>query len=314
MCGNKPYTFPECEIALRCNACMGGRKIRKKMFFQAQRLSSRYGSGGVVNAMISNQSTTAKNKKNDIYEFWNNRSELGVEAGTRDTVCKRLEIEAIAGYVKDGMNILDAGCGNGVTALELAECYAVNVTGFDFAEKMIEAAKEQMANKRLKGNCTFFVHELKNVGELRKTYDLVYTERALINFRSWKEQEEAIKSIIGLLKPDARYLMCENSQDALNRLNSIRLQAGLDTIKPPWHNRYLIEDEIQNIPVAGAELEEIENFASTYYFLSRVVNAWLSKREGREPAYDAPINKLALNLPPIGDVGQTKLWVWKKTG
>lgn len=309
------HAITENELTSRCNACMRDRELRKTLSFQAQKLIGKHGSEEVVNAMIGKKRSNApENEEKEVYKFWNNRAGLGIEAGTKDTVCKRLEMGAIAGYVRDGMKVLDAGCGNGVTALELAENYTVDVTGFDFAEEMVEAAKEDMSKKKLRGECKFFVHELRNVGKLRETYDLVYTERALINLQSWEEQEAAIKSIVGLLKAGARYLMCENSQDALSRLNSIRSQAGLDIIKPPWHNRYLLEDEIQNIYIPDAELEGIENFASTYYFLSRVVNAWISKCEGKEPTYDAPINKLALNLPPMGDIGQTKLWIWKKTG
>jgi hypothetical protein len=35
-------------------------------------------------------------------------------------------------------------------------------------------------------------------------------------------------------------------------------------------------------------------------------------QNGKEPEYDSPINQLALKLPPFGDIGQTKIWVWRK--
>ncbi len=247
-----------------------------------------------------------------IHEFWNSRANLGSCAGTKDTISKSLEIEAINQYVQDGMKVLDVGCGNGVTAVELSQRHAIDLQGFDYAEKMIKAAKESLKGKILKGKCVFFIHDLKDVGALQGSFHLVYTERALINLQSWEEQESTIRSILCLLKPSGRYLMCENSQDALDRLNALRTQVGLDDISPPWHNRYFREAQVENILVADVKLECIENFASTYYIFSRVVNAWLSKREGKEPTYDAAVNKLALNLPPIGDFGQTKLWVWKK--
>ncbi|MCD4754762.1 MAG: class I SAM-dependent methyltransferase [Deltaproteobacteria bacterium] len=251
-------------------------------------------------------------EKGEIHKFWNSRANLLLEAGTKDIISKRLGMQAIAKYVQDGMKVLDVGCGNGVTALELVERHAIDITGFDYAEEMIKAANENLTKKKLTGKCVFFVHDLKNVGVMRGAFDLVYTERTLINLQSWEEQESAIRTIVGLLRPNARYLMCENSQDALDRLNAMRAQAGLDVINTPWHNRYLREDEVESILLTDAKIECIENFSSTYYFLSRIVNAWLSRREGKEPAYDATINKLALNLSPIGDVGQTKLWVWKK--
>ena len=53
-------------------------------------------------------------------------------------------------------------------------------------------------------------------------------------------------------------------------------------------------------------------YSSTYYFLSRVVNAWEAAQSGKDPDYDAPVNQLALKLPPIGDFGQGRLWLWRK--
>lgn len=52
--------------------------------------------------------------------------------------------------------------------------------------------------------------------------------------------------------------------------------------------------------------------ASTYYLLSRLINAKLAAQEGREPAYDSPINQMTLRLPVIGNFGQHRLWVIRK--
>jgi hypothetical protein len=43
-----------------------------------------------------------------------------------------------------------------------------------------------------------------------------------------------------------------------------------------------------------------------------VANAWLAARENKDPDYEAPINQLALLLPPIGKFGQGRLWLWRK--
>ena len=121
-----------------------------------------------------------------------------------------------------------------------------------------------------------------------------------------------IEHIAGLLIEGGKFLMCENSQDGLNSINELRVNIGLSKIEPPWHNRYLNDAEVEELSVPGLVLEDVEYFSSTYYFLSRVVNAWLAIKKAKEPCYDHPVNHLALELPPIGKLGQTRLWIWRK--
>ncbi len=251
-------------------------------------------------------------KKQDIQEFWNRRAHLELKAGTNDINAKTLEMEAISKYVSNGMKVLDVGCGNGITAITIAKRYAVQIEAFDYAEKMIEYAKKSLSKENLKGKIHFFVDSVKGLNNISEKFDLVYTERVLINLQSWDEQKAVISNILNLLKKPGLYLMCENSHDALQRLNALRLQVGLKGIDPPWHNRYIHENEVDSLLFEDAVLEKIENFSSTYYFISRVINAWMAKEEGKEPDHDSPLNKLALQLLPIGDVGQTKMWIWRK--
>ena len=82
------------------------------------------------------------NFRDDVRAFWNRRAGLGAWAGTRDVIAKQLEIIAISSHVKDGMRILEVGCGNGITAIEIARRFAVSVLGIDYAEEMVRAASE----------------------------------------------------------------------------------------------------------------------------------------------------------------------------
>ena len=115
-----------------------------------------------------------------------------------------------------------------------------------------------------------------------------------------------------LLAPNGTYAMCENSQDGLDAINALRAKVSLSAIVPPWHNRYFRDAELAELRLPGVRLADVQFYSSTYYFLSRVVNAWQAAREGREPDYDAPINQLALQLPPMGDYGQGRLWLWRR--
>lgn len=251
---------------------------------------------------------------NTVKDYWDSRASLGELAGTRDIIAKQLEIEAIAKYVTDGLHILDVGCGNGITALELAQRYEVDITGIDFAEDMIIAAISSalVKDKMLKGTVRFTTGDIRNLQFLDDKFDLIYTERTLVNLPDWKTQKQAIKYITDLLTEGGLYVMCENSQDGLDMINALRERVGLPIIKPPWHNRYLLDSEIGQLTIPGVTLRGIDCYSSTYYFLSRIVNAWLADREGKEPVYDALVNQLALQLPPIGELGQGRIWVWRK--
>ena len=249
-------------------------------------------------------------------EFWESRAVLGPEAGTRDLIAKQLEVEFLCGYVSDGMRILDAGCGNGIAAVELARRARCEVVGFDRSPSMIAAAKQLVTGTAIPdtSTITFCVGDVLAPPRDLGLFDLILTERTLINLSDWAAQCRAIGVLGTHLKPGALYVMIENSHDALDRLNAIRVPLGLAAVAPPAHNRYLREDEVAAARVPGLSLTAVRHFTSTYYFLSRVVNAALAAERGEEPAYDSPINRLALRLPGhlVPNVGQGVAWVWKR--
>jgi len=249
-------------------------------------------------------------------EFWEARALRGPEAGTRDLIAKQLEVEFLCGYVADGMRVLDAGCGNGITALELARRAECEVVGFDRSPAMVAAAQQLLADAvvSIASTVTFRIGDVLDPSLDLGLFDLVFTERALINLADWPTQCRAIGTLGAYLKPGGLYVMVENSRDALDRLNSVRVRAGLVAIVPPAHNCYLREDEVAALRLPGLSLTGVRYFTSTYYFLSRVVNAALAAERGEEPTYDSPINRLALRLPGnlVPNLGQGMAWVWKR--
>ena len=249
--------------------------------------------------------------KNAVLNFWNERAALKERAGTNDLIAKQLEIEAIAKYVGDGQRILEVGCGNGITAAELASRFTVDIIAVDYAVEMIAEAQELHASRPLKGRLAFHQCGIENLAAVDGEFDLAYTERVLINLPDWDSQRLAIEAIGDKLKPGGKYVMCENSQDGLDGINAVRALHDLPAVVAPWHNRYMIDAELQQ-SLRGLALTCVDYYSSTYYFLSRIVNAVVARQEGREPAYDSPINKIALNTPTLGEFGQGRIWVWEK--
>lgn len=248
----------------------------------------------------------------DTLQFWNQQAALSEKAGSRDLIAKDLEVAALSRHIQSGKKICEFGCGNGITAIQFAQRFDIHIDAFDFSSAMIEAARLAAKEARVDHKIDFDVADVQGEPILRQRYDIIYTERMLINLKNWELQERAIRYLSGNLNPGGRLLLCENSVEGLGKLNQLREMVGLDRIASPWHNCYLSDTAIEGLHGKGLTLVSVEPFSATYYFLSRVVNAWLAKREGIEPAYDAPVNKLALSLPPFGDCAQGKLWVFEK--
>lgn len=137
------------------------------------------------------------------------------------------------------------------------------------------------------------------------------TSRCLINLKSVEEQIIAVKNIWSILKDNGIYLMMENFIEPLNNLNKERNKFNLPSINVRWHNLYLNEDFFVNDISDIFKVEKIDNFASTYYLISRTLNAILNV-DNSEPNYNSPLNKLASKLMPLGDFSPEKLIMLRK--
>jgi len=221
-------------------------------------------------------------------------------------------MDAISKYLNNGMSVLEAGCGNGVSAIEFAKKYEINIKATDFATEMINEAKLLACDQVLKGKITFETLDILNINQITECFDIIYTERVIINLMEWDVQKKAILNLFKMLKKGGAYIMCENSCEGLSEINKLRLLVGLPEIHAPWHNRYLRDTELSTLSDDGVYLEAIDYYSSSFYFLSRIINAAIAKNDGKEPDYDSPINNLAKKLPSIGKLGQGRIWVWRK--
>ncbi len=155
--------------------------------------------------------------------------------------------------------------------------------------------------------CDVMSDELEKLG----SFPQIFTDRMLINLQSLEQQVEALKRITNLLDDDGVLALIECTQGSQELLNSMRVKVGLEPISYHWHNLYLDEKAfLEQIP-SNLELVRIEKFSSLYYLISRVFNAKLTP-DGERPSYLAEINKIAAQLPSVGDFGPHKLFLFKK--
>jgi SAM-dependent methyltransferase len=244
--------------------------------------------------------------------FWNARASLGEVAGTRDLTLKELERRAILGGIREcaAQNVLEVGCGRGETARWLfEELQTVHILGIDSSPAMM---RETFCGARAGGSVVFDLGDA--MAPPRGPWDVVYSQRCLINLPSWVSQKKAIDAIANVLVPGGRFLMCEHSQDGLDAINEARVAIGLSEINAPWHNKYFHASDLTH-RIDSLELVECVPFSATYYYHSRVINAALAAKAGVEPDYDAEVNRLALTLPADcvdRRFAQGRLWIWEK--
>ena len=274
----------------------------------------------VVISMGDIRVLTQLERDRQVSEHWDAQARAGTV--TRDAILKQLEMRHIRQHVRDGMRVCDAGCGDGTTLIYLASLFPdCELVGFDESPEMVKVARRMAGVMGVSGQVTIYEGSvLDPPSEIRSSYprqvgdwfDLVYTERVLINLPDWKTQAKALDALWGLKSPTGTLLCVESCQDGLDRLNDLRRRMDLPLIVPPWHNRYVRAHEMRDAMLVRPT---VADFSSSYYFLSRIVNARLTKDEvgeGVEPSYDAPVNQLALDLPPIAEgYGQTWSWSWR---
>ena len=108
--------------------------------------------------------------------------------------------------------------------------------------------------------------------------------------------------------------MIESSSTALENINIVREKLKLKKIVKPWHNLYLDDKKIMKTKFKNIKLLEIKELFSTYYFISRTLNAALAKKKKKVPKYNDILNIIGWRLPQniIRNFSQLKLYEFKK--
>jgi len=249
----------------------------------------------------------------DVKAFWDQQAE---EHGASDLATApdhyyrvNVEIRRLLEVLKvmEPEAILDVGCGNGFSTVEIAKANpTAMVVGLDYSEKMIEQAIE--AGKGV-SNVSFLVGDVLSIARHPRLqhlrFDAVISTRCLINLANWEEQKLGILQMRKLLAPDGSLILIENITDGLKKLNTVRKIFDLPPIEQRWHNFYLPEKEFAEFVESNAgklfNLALSENIGNMYYLISRVVYAKLAAMEGKEPEYSHAINEIASKLPNLGD-------------
>ena len=258
----------------------------------------------------------SKNKIEKIKDYWDDQARIFKNsnlATAPDTYYRNLEINQISEHLKDNKSILDIGCGNGYSVVEFAKKFSrARILGIDYSEKMINFANQNLKklNFGIRGNIEFKVGDVLTLSSIvDQRFDYIVSERCIINLLNWTEQKKAIIEMKRVLKNNGQIILCENTQEGLVMLNELRHRLKLPSIKVRWHNYYLPQKKLLKFAKKHFYIEEVKNIGSLYYIISRVVYAKLCDLEKKEPDYLHPINKIASELPLLGDYSPNYIFV-----
>jgi len=258
-----------------------------------------------------------------VKQYWEERAKEfagNPDATTNDVYLRELEahtlIDQIAAlHLPDGSEVLDVGCGNGYTLLIIAEYFQnLRFTGVDYSDAMIDSANALLgAKEHMQGRVSFMTGDVTRL-ELsieERHFDCIMSDRCLINLASFDVQAEAIGALSKHLKKGGHFIAIENFMEGQRELNEARAALDLPEIPVRWHNIFFNEDEFMAVCRKYFEDVRIHEFASSYYFATRVIYSGMCKMQGIEPDYRHEIHQLAVKLPVSGRFCPIRMAVMK---
>lgn len=254
-----------------------------------------------------------------IKEYWEQRARENADspqATTDDVYLRKLEISTLVDTIKklslpENSSVLDVGCGDGYTTLHVAqELSGLSFLGVDYSENMIKSARQRLAAEAgMTERVSFKVGDATRLEEAcgSDTFDIVTTDRCLINLPSLEAQQQAIAQIAERTKPGGFYIAIENFIEGQNSMNAMRHAVGLPDIPIRWHNLFFSEADF--VGAADPFFTEInfKDFSSSYYFATRVIYSAMCQMRGEKPDYQHEIHQLAVKLPWTGQFSPIRM-------
>lgn len=237
--------------------------------------------------------------KDFIREYWEGQARkhgAAHEASWGDNFAIALEIDTIAGHLKDGDEVLDVGCANGYSAFKQLERHKLKrLVGIDFAPSMVEAARSEQAGRRLDEQVEFREGDVRSLEFTDATFDVVYTTRVLINLPSWEQQVQGIGECLRVARPGGCVILSEAFWEPLMLLNALRALVQLPPLVEHDFNRYLKKQKLEEL-LRSLKLEyQVKDFSSVYYLGSRFLRELVTD-SAAYPGYSNPVNEIFYNI------------------
>ncbi|MDE5832382.1 MAG: cyclopropane fatty acyl phospholipid synthase [Desulfovibrio sp.] len=163
--------------------------------------------------------------------------------------------------LREGMKVLDIGCGWGSLGYYMRENYGVDVTGLSISKEQIEYAKEK------RPECEWLIADYR---EMDGKYDRIVSV-GMFEHVGYKNYRAFMKKVRELLKDDGLFL--------LHTIGANKQRLGTD----PWIHKYIFPNGMLpsqvNLLKASSDffiMEDWHNFGADY---DRTLMAWLERFE-----------------------------------
>ncbi len=267
----------------------------------------------------------------DIRQHWQNWAlSFGkdLRATTKGRTAKMIEIAAI-GRVIDlaraslmrQLRVLEVGCGNGFNCSWIAQTYAdCQVLGIDYIPEMIEAALARRTEDGIDpARLSYQVGNALELGGIADRFDVIFTDRCLINLNSWDLQSKAISGMIALMAPGGYLAMIENSAEARAGQDRLRQAVGLSSRPIDKFNTFISDGQIESLArQSGLDIVASQNVSSLHDLLLYVL---LPMTNGGIVDYEHPLIEAAARLnieltsktgQDLGPIGQNRMVICRK--
>jgi cyclopropane fatty-acyl-phospholipid synthase-like methyltransferase len=194
-----------------------------------------------------------------------------------DSNLHELEIAAASRHLLPTDRLADVGCGNGEATVRYArivrECIGLEQSAH------FRAIAAQRATDAGAANVTILPFDILTSPIPEGEFDAIVSQRMLINLASWEDQKRGLRHLHRMLKVGGRAILIENTNDAFQAMNDVRVDLGLSPVPQHWHNRFFDYDELMSFIRGGFQLVDFQDFG-LYYLLTRVYTQLFATFDG----------------------------------
>lgn len=209
-----------------------------------------------------------------IDEYWEHPDTVSL----LDKNLRALETGFVLEHLSTDDELADFGCGDGESTVHYA-AKVKSVLALEHSNTLRAKAAQRFAEAGLE-NVTLVAGDALDLGGYEGTFSVAVTQRVVINFMTWQEQQRVIENVWKSLRPGGRYLLIENTFEGFDALNAARRDVDLPDIPiHDWHNHFLHLEKFLEFIDDKFVVERTRTF-NLYYLLTRVFMNMFASFEG----------------------------------